>query len=492
MVFPDPLLHVDYSAIMARDDEKLHIVIFPWLAFGHIIPNLELAKHIAQKGHKVSFVSTTRNIERLPKPPPNLASLITYVKLPLPKVDNLPENAEATADVPYDVVQYLKKAYDALQHPFSHYLESSNADWIFYDFAAFWVPSLASRFGMKTVFYSIFTPPFMAFMGPASYMIDNDPIRTKPENFTVPPPWVPFSSTVAFHYYEIMRIVDSVSDNDSGTSDTYRLGASIENCDLVAVRGCTELEPEWFQVLRDIYRKPVLPVGQLPSSGFNGGDENENDTWRGIKEWLDKQAHGRVVYVAFGSEAKPRQEEVNEIALGLEKSELPFFWVLRVRRGASDTEVLKLPEGFEERTKGRGVVWRGWAPQLKILGHGSVGGFLSHSGWTSVVEAVQNETPLVLLTFLADQGINARVLEERKMGYPVPRDKLNGSFTSDSVARSVRLVVLDDGGRVYRDNIKEVKDLFLNNQRQQKYIHQLLCHLRSRSHPKKGERVFRD
>ncbi|RYR65243.1 hypothetical protein Ahy_A03g011198 isoform A [Arachis hypogaea] len=370
---------------MARDDEKLHIVIFPWLAFGHIIPNLELAKHIAQKGHKVSFVSTTRNIERLPKPPPNLASLITYVKLPLPKVDNLPENAEATADVPYDVVQYLK-------------------------------------------------------------------------------------------------IVDSVSDNDSGTSDTYRLGASIENCDLVAVRGCTELEPEWFQVLRDIYRKPVLPVGQLPSSGFNGGDENENDTWRGIKEWLDKQAHGRVVYVAFGSEAKPGQEEVNEIALGLEKSELPFFWVLRVRRGASDTE----------RTKGRGVVWRGWAPQLKILGHGSVGGFLSHSGWTSVVEAVQNETPLVLLTFLADQGINARVLEERKIGYPVPRDKLNGSFTSDSVARSVRLVVLDDGGRVYRDNIKEVKDLFLNNQRQQKYIHQLLCHLRSRSHPKKGERVFRD
>ncbi|MED6131834.1 hypothetical protein PIB30_013564 [Stylosanthes scabra] len=474
---------------MDRNDEKLHIVIFPWLAFGHIIPNLELAKLIAQKGHKVSFVSTTRNIERLPKPPPNSSSsLITYVKLPLPKVENLPENAEATTDVPYDVVQYLKKAYDALQHPFSNFLETSNADWIFYDFAAYWVPSLASRFGIKTVFYSIFTPPFMGFMGPASYMIHNDPIRTKPENFTVPPPWVPFSSTVAFRYFEIMRIVDAVSDNDSGTSDTYRLGASIDNCDLVAIRGCTELEPEWFQVLKDIYRKPVLPVGQLPSTGFNGGDENENDTWRWIKEWLDKQTHGRVVYVAFGSEAKPSQEEVNEIALGLEKSELPFFWVLRVRRGDSDTEVLEVPEGFEERTKGRGVVWTSWAPQLKILSHRSVGGFLTHSGWTSVVEAVQNETPLVLLTFLADQGINARVLEERKMGYSVPRDNSNGFFTSDSVADSVRVVVVEDEGRVYRDTIKEVKDLFVDDQRQQKYIHELLRHLLS--HRKNGERAF--
>jgi hypothetical protein len=30
--------------------DELHIAIFPWLAFGHKIPYLELAKLIAQKG----------------------------------------------------------------------------------------------------------------------------------------------------------------------------------------------------------------------------------------------------------------------------------------------------------------------------------------------------------------------------------------------------------------------------------------------------------
>ena len=461
----------------ANEDKKfLHIVMFPWLALGHFTPFLELAKLIAQKGHQVSFISTPRNIERLPKLPPNLSSLIKYVKLPLPQVDNLPQNAEATIDVPYDVVQYLKKAYDALQQPFAHFLESSNADWIFCDFVPYWVPSVASKHGIKTAFYSIFIAPVLTFWGPAPLLMGIDPNRTKPEDYTVSLPWVPFPSTVAYRYFEIMKIYSGLSENASGVSDMYRFGATIQSCDFVAVRGCTELEPEWFQVLRDIYRKPVLPVGQLPTTEFDGGDDT--DAWRWMKEWLDKQARGSVVYVAFGSESKPSEEEVKEIALGLEKSELPFFWALRVRHGPSDAVVMRLPEGFEERTRGRGVVCTGWAPQVKILGHESVGGFLTHSGWTSVVEAVQNEKPLVLLTFFADQGTNARVLEERKMGYSVPRDELDGSFTSDSVADSVRVVVVEDEGRVYREKIKEVKDLFVNNERQERYIDDLLCFLR--------------
>ncbi|MCI34649.1 UDP-glycosyltransferase 91A1-like, partial [Trifolium medium] len=112
---------------------------------------------------------------------------------------------------------------------------------------------------------------------------------------------------------------------------------------------------------------------------------NKDDTWWWLKEWLDKKPHSSVLYVAFGSEAKPSQEEVTNIALGLEESKLPFFWVLRVQRGPTDNEVLQLPEGFEERTKGHGVVCTDWVPQMKIMGHVAIGGFLTHAGWTSVV-----------------------------------------------------------------------------------------------------------
>lgn len=79
--------------------------------------------------------------------------------------------------------------------------------------------------------------------------------------------------------------------------------------------------------------------------------------------------------MAFGSEAKSRQDEVIEIALGLEKLKPSFLWVLRLQHGPWDPNVLQLPEGFEERTQVRGVVCASWAPQLKILGHVTVGGF---------------------------------------------------------------------------------------------------------------------
>ncbi|KAL6277369.1 hypothetical protein ACE6H2_020970 [Prunus campanulata] len=67
-----------------------------------------------------------------------------------------------------------------------------------------------------------------------------------------------------------------------------------------------------------------------------------------MSKWLDRQPKALVVYVAFGSEAIPSQEEITTIALGLEQSELPFIWVLR-------TNLVKLPEGFEERIGGRGL-----------------------------------------------------------------------------------------------------------------------------------------
>lgn len=65
------------KSIANEVENKLHIVMFPWLAFGHIIPYLKLSKLIAQKGHKISFISTSRNIDRLPKLPLEFSTTIT-------------------------------------------------------------------------------------------------------------------------------------------------------------------------------------------------------------------------------------------------------------------------------------------------------------------------------------------------------------------------------------------------------------------------------
>uniref|UniRef100_A0A5B6ZJE2 Putative UGTPg33 n=1 Tax=Davidia involucrata TaxID=16924 RepID=A0A5B6ZJE2_DAVIN len=477
------------SMDMTDAGNKLHIVMFPWLAFGHMIPYLEVAKLIAQKGHKVSFVSTPRNIDRLPKPPPNLSPLINLVKLPLPTVHKLPQNAEATIDLPYDKVKYLKAAYDLLQQPMTQFLESSAPDWVIYDFAPYWLGPVAAKLGISSVFFCIFNAACLCYAGPVSALMGTTDqyCRTKPEDFTVPPKWVPFKTTVAFRLFEILRVFDDVTGDDENVPAMFRLGASIQGCDVLAMRSCYEFEPEWLQLLEEIHPKPVIPVGQLPATAYDGGDD-ENDEWKAMKQWLDMQVKGSVVYVAFGSEAKPSQAELTEIALGLELSELPFFWVLRKQRGLADTELIELPDGFEDRTKGRGLVCTSWAPQLKILSHDSVGGFLTHSGLGSVVEGLQCARALILLTFLAEQGLNARLLEEKKMAYSIPRDERDGSFTRDSVSESLRLVMVREEGKTYRDKAKEMSGLFGDRDKQDRYTNNLLDYLQShRQRLKKGQ-----
>ncbi|XP_022132470.1 UDP-glycosyltransferase 91C1-like, partial [Momordica charantia] len=285
-------------------DKKLHIVMFPWLAFGHMIPYLQLSKLIAQKGHHVSFVSTPANIRRLPKIHPDLAPFINFINLPLPSVENVPQNAEATTDLPYDKVQYLKKAYDLLKQPLTEFLRSSDADWILYDFAPYWVPQeIGPNLGVKTALFSVFPPECMAFLGPLS-----GDHRKNPEDFTVTPDWIPFPTTVAFRYFEIKKIFDCVTGNVTGVSDLERLKLCAHHGDAVVVRGSPDFNPEWIRVLGDIYGNPILPVGQLLTTEYDAGDHNP--AWRPIKEWLDKQPRGSVVYVAFGSEAKPSQREL--------------------------------------------------------------------------------------------------------------------------------------------------------------------------------------
>ncbi|CAN4114820.1 unnamed protein product [Withania somnifera] len=446
---------------MAEKSKKLHIAVFPWLAFGHMIPFLELSKLLAQKGHTVSFISTPRNIDRLPKLPPNLAALLKFVKLPMPYVEKLPENAEATIDVPYEKVKYLKLALDGLEEPMTKFLEDSSPDFILFDFASYWIPSIASKFNIPTAYFSIFIAAVLGFTGPVPGLNNNYEIRMTPEEYTVAPKWVPFETTVAFKLFEVLRIFEaSIKGEEENVSDIFRVYKTFEHCDFILVRSCSEFEPEWLKVVEDIHRKPVFPVGQLPTTSYED-DSTKIDAWREIELWLDKQEKGKVIYVAFGSEAKPSQNELTELSLGLELSGLPFFWVLRTKRGESDDESIQLPEGFEERTKRRGIVCTSWAPQLKILNHDSIGGFLTHSGWSSVVEAIQFEKPMVLLTFLSDQGLNARLLEEKMVAYSIPRDDQDGSFTRDSVAESLSLVLVEKEGEIYREKVKEMNNLFV-------------------------------
>ncbi|KAI4987425.1 hypothetical protein ZWY2020_020225 [Hordeum vulgare] len=108
-----------------------------------------------------------------------------------------------------------------------------------------------------------------------------------------------------------------------------------------------------------------------------------------------------------------------EIGLGLEASGHPFIWVVssspEKADPETDQEVDRFLEELEARVAGRGLLIRGWSPQLLVLSHASVGGVVTHCGWNSVMEAVAAGLPMVTWPHLAHQFLN-QTLAVHSMG----------------------------------------------------------------------------
>ncbi|KAK2971875.1 hypothetical protein RJ640_000892 [Escallonia rubra] len=140
------------SFILSMEKEEvLQIVMFPWLAMGHLIPFLYLSKCLAQKGHQISFVFTHTNLQRLPKIPTNVPPLITLIPLSFPQNENLPHQAESSMDIPFQKSQFLKIAFDSLESQLTQFLQTADPkpDWIIFDYASHWLPPLADKLGIS-------------------------------------------------------------------------------------------------------------------------------------------------------------------------------------------------------------------------------------------------------------------------------------------------------------------------------------------------------
>ncbi|WOH02374.1 hypothetical protein DCAR_0521763 [Daucus carota subsp. sativus] len=175
-------------------------------------------------------------------------------------------------------------------------------------------------------------------------------------------------------------------------------------------------------------------------------------------EWLDKQVHESVMYVSFGTTTSLTDDQVESLAIGLEKSGQKFIWVLRdADKGdifLDDVRAYKLPNHYEERLElnGQGMIVRDWAPQLEILAHASTGGFMSHCGWNSCMESITMEVPIATWPMHSDQPHNALLVTEvLKIGVVVKdwesRDKLVESLT---IENAVRELMASEKGEVIR------------------------------------------
>nr|XP_016515022.1 PREDICTED: zeatin O-xylosyltransferase-like [Nicotiana tabacum] len=153
---------------------------------------------------------------------------------------------------------------------------------------------------------------------------------------------------------------------------------------------------------------PILPTKLANHISYN----KKNN----CLDWLNKQPLKSVLYVSFGTSTSFSDEQIKELAMGLERSKQKFIWVLRdADKGdifTGEARRFELPEGFEERLKGVGLLVREWAPQPEILAHSPTGGFMSHCTWNSCIESITMGVPIVAWPIHSEQPINAFFVTE--------------------------------------------------------------------------------
>ncbi|XP_021724170.1 zeatin O-glucosyltransferase-like [Chenopodium quinoa] len=171
--------------------------------------------------------------------------------------------------------------------------------------------------------------------------------------------------------------------------------------------------------------------------------------------WLDKQGKDSVIYVSFGSTISLTDDQITELANGLERCGEKFIWVLR-RADPNDifteADKVKKPQlhaDYEERVKDRGIIVRDWAPQLEILAHPSVGGFMSHCGWNSCMESISMGVPVVAWPMHSDQPKNAFLVSNvLKIGVMVREWEHRGEIVkSITIENAVKTLMASQEGK---------------------------------------------
>ncbi|KAL9266293.1 UDP-glycosyltransferase 73C3-like protein [Drosera capensis] len=455
---------------------KLHFVLFPMMAQGHMIPIIDMSKLIAEQGVIVTLIMTPSNLSRFQSTidraiDKGLDIRVFVLKFPSQKV-GLPDGCENFDTLPsLDLSENFMNAIAMLEDPLERRISEMDPrpDCFISDFGFPWTTGLARKFDIPRIIFhgtgcfSLLCSHRLQrakLLGTLPYDTDSWVVPGIPGSVEITRPWLPKSPTSSSSYMDEIRKKTRVAEEES-------FGVVVNSFD--------ELEFEYAKGYKEAKGGRVWCLGPVSLCNKDERDVAERGNKAVIDknqclEWLDSFEGGSVVYACLGSLHSLPWPHLVELGLGLEASNRPFIWVLRGGTHSAELEKWIEEDGFEERIKGRGLVIRGWAPQVLILSHPAVAVSLTHCGWNSTLEAVTAGIMMVTWPMFLEQFLNQTLVVYVlrigvKVGVEAPvkwneEDKGGVMVKKEDVRRALE-VVMDEGdeGKAMRRRAKELSEM---------------------------------
>ncbi|XP_030455608.1 flavonol 3-O-glucosyltransferase UGT89B1-like [Syzygium oleosum] len=442
------------AAVAAADVPAApHLLVYPFISSGHIIPLLDLADRLVRRGVRVTALVTPFNQHLLLPLLSEHPSLFHPLVIPAPDIPCGTKNSLIVK-----ILSMRHHHYPAVLEWFRSHPSPPIA--ILSDFFLGWTRHLASELGIPRIVFS----PSAAFSVSIEFSLwQNLPKNggsSDDDDSTVTFRDVPNSPT--YRWWQISHLFRIYKDGDADM-EFYRQGW-LENAGSwgVVFNTFTELERVYVDHMKGKFGPgrvwavgPLLPpVDDSVSPAGRGGSSSVPA--EEVLKWLDGREERSVVYVCFGSRTALANDQMAALAAALEMSRAHFVWCVR---DTADWQVRDghglLPDGFENRAAGRGLVIRGWAPQVPILRHRAVGGFLTHCGWNSVLEAIGAGVVMLTWPMGADQYTDAKLLVDQ-LGVAIRACEAPGDAVPDPARLARALAESLDGTRPERGRVERL------------------------------------
>ncbi|XP_065633972.1 scopoletin glucosyltransferase-like [Quercus suber] len=431
---------------MGSKSRQLHIFFFPLMAHGHLIPTMDMAKLFAERGVKATIVTTPRNVPTFSKTRGTNVD-IQIIKFPAVEA-GLPEGCENIDSVTSeDMSDKFIKATKMLQQPLEQLLEEYQPSCLVADIFFPWATDVAANFGIPrlvfgiTSFFSLssqhslqqYEPHKKVFSDSEPFVIPSFPGEIKLTRMQLPDFYL---QEVETDFYKLLK--------EAMESEFTSYG--------VVVNSFYELEPAYADHYRKVLGIKAWHIGPVSLCNKDAEDKAQRGKEASIDEheclkWLSTMKLNSVIYICFGSMPNFSDSQLSELAMGLEASEQQFIWVVRKGKNEKEEEDW-LPKGFEKRMEGKGLIIRGWAPQVLILDHQAVGGFVTHCGWNSTLEGVASGVPMVTWPMASEQFYNEKLITQvLKIGISVGAQQWTGvvdGIKREAIEKAMRQILVGE------------------------------------------------
>ncbi|CAL5442020.1 unnamed protein product [Camellia sinensis] len=432
---------------MTTAGDGTHVLVFPFPAQGHMIPLLDLTHQLASRGLTITILITSKNLSLL-NPLLSRNPTIQTLILPFPAHPSIPSGVENVKDMPPNGFRAMIPAMGELYNPLLNWFQNhpSPPVAIVSDMFLGWTHHLACQLSIRRL---VFFPSGAMALSVAYSMWCDLPKRDDPNDdnalisFAKVPnspiyPWWQLSALYRY-YVEGDPVSEFIKDGFESNMASWGL----------VFNSFSELERVYLDHLMKVLgHDRVWAVGPLVPPPVN---DQSSPIERGgsssvlpsdVLSWLDTCEDRTVVYVCFGSQAVLSNKQMEELALGLEKSGVKFIWCIKEpTKGHVEGQYGVIPCGFKDRVAKRGLLIRGWAPQVLILSHRAVGAFLTHCGRNSVLEAIFAGVPMLAWPMGADQFTNATLLVDQLRVASRACEGAQAVPNSDELARSLAKAV---------------------------------------------------